>query len=73
MKIENLATFPMQLDDDRIIGAAGTKEAVRKYDGEQLGKQDAARVRAGLLRVNEEAVPTAPKADEKTTNTKENK
>ena len=49
MKIENLTGYPLQLGDDRIIGAAGTAEAIRDYAEPELTKGDKERVERGVL------------------------
>lgn len=51
MKIENLQDYPMQLDDERVIGAAGTDTSRREYGLEQLSERDQRRIERGLLRV----------------------
>lgn len=65
MKVKNLADYPQQLGDNRVIGAAGTKEDTREYDLEALAeekpnraagltKEDKHRVKNGTLVVIEE-------------------
>lgn len=78
MKVKNLADFPQQLGDGRVIGAAGTEEDTREYDlkavaekdksrAPGLTKEDKKRVKDGTLVVVEEveSKPTKPEKDEK--------
>lgn len=57
MKIKNLADYPQQLGDGRVIGASGTKQDTREYDLEALAKEDKKRVKDGTLAVVEEIEP----------------
>lgn len=57
MKIKNLADYPQQLGDDRVIGASGTKQDTREYDLPELTKEDKRRVKDGTLAVVEEVEP----------------
>jgi hypothetical protein len=51
MKVTNLADYPLQLGDGRVIGAAGTKQDTREYDLPELTKEDKKRVKEDTLAV----------------------
>ena len=70
MKIKNLADFPQQLEDGRVIGATGTKEDTREYALEELAKEDKKRVKNGLLTVVEEVEANTVETEKNETLTK---
>lgn len=57
MKVENLADYPVQLGDGRMIGASGTDAAVREYKQATLAASDQERVNRKLLAVVSEPMP----------------
>lgn len=68
MKVQNLTDSTMMLGDNRVIGAAGTPDAVRVYHRAELTTVDQDRVESGELKVLE--VETKTETDGKQTKEK---
>lgn len=61
MKVKNTLGRPQELDDGRIIGAAGAESSEREYGLPELGKNDKRRVKREWLAVVEDAEKTSVK------------
>jgi len=57
MKVTNLEDYPVLLGDRRVIGAFGTPDGTRDYDGTSLTDRDQQRVDRGQL-----VIVTEPKS-----------
>ena len=66
MKIKNLADYPQQLADGRMIGAAGTKSDAREYGLDELDARDKKRSERGMLKVLEDEPTLAANDGNKT-------
>lgn len=51
MDVKNLLSFPVRLDDGRMIGASGTNSDTRKYGKKELTERDQKRFENGKLEV----------------------
>lgn len=69
MKIKNLADYPQQLGDGRVIGASDQKSDEREYGLPELTKQDKQRVKNGSLTVIEEEEKPEPKTESESAKT----